>query len=122
MHLIEHVRPGGLVVLELRDRLTVETEDRFTSVVRRHLEQGCTRVVLDMARVPTIDSCGLGALAQASVSAWRRGARLRLIHVSGRNRRLLEVTRLLTALDVEAEREADDDPVVPSAAPRPASV
>jgi anti-anti-sigma factor len=110
MHFVEHLRPGQ-VVLELRDRLTVETEEQFTSAIRWHLAAGRTSVVLDMAQVPSIDSCGLGALAQASVSAWRRGGQLRLVNVSGRNRRLLAITGLLTALDVETREDEQPAPV-----------
>jgi anti-anti-sigma factor len=96
-----------VVIIEPKGRLTVETEAEFVLAVRRLLDAGRNRLVLDLADVPYIDSSGLGAIAYAYTSAWRRGGELKLLNVRGRNRRVLMVTKLLTVFDVfEAEDEA----------------
>jgi len=106
MHLIEHIHPD-LVILEPRERLTVENEAELREVVRRQLEGGRVRLVLDLAHVPYIDSCGLGTIAQTHLSARRLGGWLRLLNVTGRNRQLLTVTRLLSVIGVyEPEEQA----------------
>jgi anti-anti-sigma factor len=87
------------VILELVGRLTVETEADLKEAVRRQLESGRVNLVLDLARVPYIDSCGLGAMVQGYVSAHRLGGSLKLLNVRGRNRHLLTITRLLTVLE-----------------------
>jgi len=94
MHLIEHVHPD-VVILEPRERLTVENEGELKEIVRGHIEAGRVRLVLDLAHVPYIDSCGLGTIAQTHLSTSRRGGWLRLLNVRGRNLQLLTVTRLL---------------------------
>jgi len=94
MHLIEHVHPD-VVILEPRERLTLENEAELKEVVRGHIDAGRVRLVLDLAHVPYIDSCGLGTIAQTHLSARRRGGWLRLLNVNGRNLQLLTVTRLL---------------------------
>jgi anti-anti-sigma factor len=99
MHLIEHVHPG-LVILEPREQLTVENELDLRQAVKRHLEAGRVHLVLDLASVPYIDSCGLGTIAQTHLSTHRLGGWLRLLNVSGRNRQLLTVTRLLDVIGV----------------------
>jgi len=98
VQVIEHVRPS-LVILEPRGRLTVETETYLKDTVRRQLEAGRVHLVLDLAGVPYIDSCGLGTMVQAHVSALRGGGELKLRNVKGRNRQLLTVTRLLSVLE-----------------------
>jgi len=98
---------NGVVIITPRGRLTVETEGYFVQAVRRTLDEGRMRLVLNLADVPYMDSTGLGAIAHAYTSAWRRGGELKLLHVRQRNRHLLAVTRLLTVFDVfDSEEEA----------------
>ena len=99
MNLVEHIHPD-VVVIEPRERLTVENEADLRRVVRTHLEAGRVQLVLDLAHVPYIDSCGLGTIAQTYVSAHCRGGWLRLLNVTGRNLQLLSVTRLLTVIGI----------------------
>jgi anti-sigma B factor antagonist len=94
-----HVRPG-VTIVEPQGRLTVENESGLTDMIRGLHDAGQTRLVLDLRRVPAIDSCGLGAIAQACVSTWSRGGTLRLANVSDRNRELLTVTRLASVFAI----------------------
>jgi anti-anti-sigma factor len=99
MTINETVR-GDVRVLAPGGRLTVETEAVFTTAVRKAFAAGQMQLVLDLAGVPYVDSCGLGVLAQAYVAAFRRGGSVKLANVNGRNRRLLTITRLLTVFAV----------------------
>jgi anti-sigma B factor antagonist len=106
---IEETVRGNVVIIEPKGRLTVEIEEQFRDTVRRLLESGRTRLVLNLANVPSIDSCGLGAIVQGYISARRRGGDLKLLNVSGRNHHLLTITKLLTVFetyDSEDEVEA----------------
>ena len=99
---------GRIVIIEPKGRLTIETEEHFTRTVRRLIDAGHTRLVLNMADVPAMDCRGLGAIAQASIAARERGGELKLLNLTPRGRHLLTVTKLLTALstcDSEAEAE-----------------
>jgi anti-sigma B factor antagonist len=104
---VDHCILNGVVIISPRGRLTVETEAQFVQIVRQILNDGRTRLVLNLADVPYIDSSGLGAIAQAYTSAWRRGGELKLLHVKHRNRHLLTVTRLISVFEVfDSEDEA----------------
>ena len=106
MQLTEFVGPD-VVILGPRERLTVENEDEFKQIVRRYLDAGRVRLVLDLAHVPYIDSCGLGTIAQTHLTASDLGGWLKLHNVTGRNRQLLTVTRLLTVIGLyESEPQA----------------
>jgi anti-sigma B factor antagonist len=98
VQVFEHVY-SNVVVLELSERLTVETEADLKNAVRRQLDAGRRHLVLDMASVPYVDSCGLGTMVQAYVSAHRAGGTVRLLNVTPRVRQLLTITRLLTVFD-----------------------
>lgn len=99
MQVFEHVYPD-LVVLELRERLTVETEAALKDAVRRQLDAGRRHLVLDLARVPYVDSCGLGTMVQAYVSAHRAGGSVKLWNITPRVRQLLTITRLMTVFEL----------------------
>jgi len=97
-----------VVIIEPKERITVDTEAQFIEVVRALLEAGARRLVLNLIAVPYIDSVGLSAIVQAYTSARRRGGDLKFLHVRDRNRQLLKITRLLTvfeAYDTEDEVE-----------------
>ena len=105
---IEETVRHDVVILEPKGRLTVETEQQFKESIERWLEAGRTRLVLNLGHVPYIDSCGLGAIAQAYVATRQRGGKLKLLNVAGRNRHLMTVTKLLTIVETyDSEDEAE---------------
>ena len=99
---------NGVVFIEPKGRLTVETEADFVGTVRRLLDAGRIRLVLNLGDVPYIDSSGLGAIAHTYTSAWRLGGDLKLLNVKERNRQVLAVTKLLSIFEVF---ESEDDAV-----------
>ena len=104
----------GLLIIEPKERLTIETEPQFTEVVRTLLDAGPRRCALDLVDVPYVDSVGLGAIVQAYGSARHRGGDLKLLHASKRIGRLLAITKLFTVLKTydtedEVERSFDAD-------------
>ena len=92
---------GDVLVIEPKERLTIETEPEFASYFVRLLEAGHRNFALSLADVPYIDSVGLGAIVRAYTSARRRGGDLKLVNVEGKNRHLLEITKLLPVLNAE---------------------
>ncbi len=56
--------------------------------------------MLDLGRVPYVDSCGLGTMVQAYVSAHRAGGSVKLMNITPRVRQLLTITRLMTVFEL----------------------
>jgi anti-anti-sigma factor len=104
VRVIEHLMPAG-AILEPHAEITAETEAELREVVRRQLNAGRVNLVIDLAHVPYIDSCGLGRIVQAYVSAHRQGGGLKLVNVGDRVLHLLQVTRLLSVLEVSQPNE-----------------
>ena len=69
-------------------------KDLFTSQLRDLLEKGYRHFVLDLDRERRIDAAGLGALVAAWKTVHAAGGELKLTRVSGRTRRVLQVTGL----------------------------
>ena len=99
MIVIEHVR-SDVVILEPRGSLTADSEADLREAVRRQLSTGHVNLILDLAHVPHIDSCGLGRIVQAHVSAQHQGGRLTLMNVNARNRQTFTVTRVGAILEI----------------------
>ena len=89
-----------LVILEPNGRLTAETVDEFNLTVSKWVRRGWHDLILDLGFVTYLDSAGIGALAQLHISSQRRGGRAVFVHVAGKNRELLRITKLLTVFEV----------------------
>lgn len=75
--------------------------------VQSLLQQGHTKLLLDLSGVSYVDSAGLGELVQAYATTKNKGGALKLQGVGKRLRDLLVVTKLLTVFDTyDTEAEA----------------
>ena len=83
----------------------METIQYFRRAIARRIDQGWSRLILDLQNVDYIDSAGLGALVYAYTTSKRRGTRLVLVRVFGKNRELLRITKLLTVFEIYEDEE-----------------
>ena len=67
--------------------------------VRSLLEQGRTKLLLDLGAVSYVDSAGLGELVQAYATAKNKGGSLKLLRPAKRLKDLLTITKLVTVFD-----------------------
>lgn len=75
--------------------------------VRSLLQQGRTKLVVDLGNVSFVDSAGLGELVQAYATAKNKGGMLKLARTTKRLKDLLTVTKLVTVFDTfDSEAEA----------------
>ena len=108
-------RVGDVTILDLRGRLVADEEDvLFTGRIDALLAAGRRHFVVNFAQVTTIDSGGVGTLVAKYLSARRHGGDVRLVNLTPRTRRVLEITRLLevfASFDLEeaAVRSFDAD-------------
>jgi len=107
MHITER-KIHDVVVLDLEGRLTIgEGSDLLRDKVATVVSQGTSKVVLNLAGVPYIDSGGLGELVRCSMTAKKANGSVKLIGVSGRVVDLLTITKLITVFDThDSEQEA----------------
>ena len=98
---IAETRAGDITVLALSGRLVADEEDLvFAEHVDALVADDRIRVVVDFHDVTCIDSGGVGTLVAKFLSVRRRGGDMRLVRVTDRTRRVLEITRLLSVFQV----------------------
>ena len=88
-----HQKPEETVVA-LAGEIDIHTVSRLVAAVESSLENGPTRLLLDMAKVTFCDSQGLGTLVVLNRTATRARSSLVLTNVGEFLNRLLEVTGL----------------------------
>jgi anti-sigma B factor antagonist len=104
---INERRVGDVTILDLKGRLRVggNTVALHKSIRSLVLEKKIL-ILLNLAGVTYIDSCGLGELVASQVSLENKGGEIKLIGLTETLRELLTVTRILTVFDTY-ENEAD---------------
>lgn len=96
---IREVRGRVRAVLEIQGPLAAGSGTReILRRVRRLLNGGMRRVVIDLSRVPFVDCAGIGTLILCLKEAKRRGGDLRVHHCRGPLRRMLTLSALLDPL------------------------
>ena len=100
-------REGDVSVLDLKGRLRVGGNTvALHKSIRCLVVEKKTLILLNLAGVVYIDSCGLGELVASQISIENEGGKLKLVGLTDALRALLTVTRLLTIFD-SYDNEAD---------------
>jgi anti-sigma B factor antagonist len=86
-----------VLVLEIEGEIMGGSEtDKFRKFIDKAIEDDNIMVVVDLAKVPWMNSSGLGMLISALTSLRSSSGDLRLANVSERLRRPLKITKLDT--------------------------
>jgi anti-sigma B factor antagonist len=86
---------GDAVIVDLSGRLTMgEPAAAFREAIRRELDEGRRKFVVNLAGCEFLDSAGMGELATALVRIHNAGGQLRLLKLTKRVHDLLRIARL----------------------------
>jgi anti-sigma B factor antagonist len=86
---------GGVAVLDLAGKITAGFGDgKLREAVGKALEEGHPRILLNLEKVPYMDSAGLGALVACHVSAKNAGSVIKLLNPLKRVYDLLHIVKL----------------------------
>jgi anti-sigma B factor antagonist len=86
---------GSITVLTVEGDLVIgDPEALFKKTVTRLLEEGHTRLLVDLSAVRFLDSSGLGALVRAMTTSQSEGGQTKLVGAGPQVRKLLEMTKL----------------------------
>ena len=99
---------GDVTVLDMSGKITIgEGSVALRTAVRRLLEEGKKRILLNLAGVSYIDSSGIGELVSSFTAINKENGQLKLLNLTQKLQDLLAITKLLTVFDVyESEAEA----------------
>jgi anti-anti-sigma factor len=105
---IDQRRNADVTILDLKGKLRVGGNAMaLHRSIRSLILEKNTRIILNLAGVTFIDSCGLGELVASQVSMENKAGEIKLIGLTEQLRELLSATRLLAVFDTYAnEAEA----------------
>ena len=100
---IDQRRNADVTILDLKGRLRVGGNAvALHRSIRSLVLEKKTQIILNLAGVTFIDSCGLGELVASQVSVENKGGEIKLIGLTDQLRELFRATRLLAVFDVYA--------------------
>lgn len=105
---INERQAGDVTVLDMSGKITIgEGSVALRTAIRRLLEEGKKRILLNLAQVSYIDSSGIGELVSSYTAINKENGQLKLLNLTQKLQDLLTITKLLTVFDVyDNEAEA----------------
>lgn len=99
---------GEVRIIELGGKITIGSGDvKIRELISNALEDGKTKILLDLGKVTAIDSSGIGEMVACYTTVTKRDGQLKLLHLSPKINDILQVTQLITVFDVfDDEQEA----------------
>ena len=105
---INERQAGDVTVLDMSGRITIgEGSVALRTAIRRLLEEGKKKILLNLGGVGYIDSSGIGELVSSFTAINKEQGQLKLLKLTQKLRDLLAITKLLTVFDdYDDEQEA----------------
>ncbi len=105
---INERQAGDITVLDMSGRVTIgEGSVALRTAIRRLLEEGKKKILLNMGGVGYIDSSGIGELVSSFTAVNKENGTLKLLNLTQKIQDLLAITKLLTVFDVfDSESDA----------------
>ncbi len=96
-----HSKTDSVTLLSLKGTIVAgKDSETLSEMVTQFLEAGETRILLDLAQVNFIDSTGIGAIIRVHSAAMRKGAWVKLLHLTKRVYDVLQITRLSSVFEI----------------------
>ena len=94
-------RRSQVEVIQLRGQLRMgPAVDSLRQTIDEAFSSGDTRIVIDLAEVPMIDSSGIGLLVRSLTSAKHRGGSLKLVSPSKLALQTLKIVGLVNLFEI----------------------
>ena len=105
---IEERTVGDVTILELQGKLLIgEGDEILREKINSLVDAGKTKIIMNLAEVPYMDSAGLGEVVRCYTTVSRKNGKLKLLNLTKRLQDLLAITKLLTVFETyDSEDEA----------------
>jgi anti-sigma B factor antagonist len=101
-----HRDAGNVTVVDCSGKITLgDGSALLRKTIRGLLDEGRTRIVMNLADVDYIDSSGIGELVSGFTAVRGRAGELKLLHLTKKVKDLLQLTRLYTVFEVYSDEE-----------------
>jgi anti-sigma B factor antagonist len=98
---------GDIAVVDFSGKITLgEGSATLRKMVRELIDNGQRKILLNLGDVDYIDSSGIGEMVGAYTSVRTANGELKLVHLTKRVHDIIQITRLFTVFDVQADEAA----------------
>jgi anti-sigma B factor antagonist len=95
---------GPITLVDLSGRIALgEGSALLRKTIRDLIDEGKTKILLNLGDVNYIDSSGIGELVSGFTAVRSRGGELKLLNLTKKVHDLLQITKLFTVFDVYTE-------------------
>jgi anti-sigma B factor antagonist len=99
---VRHVE--DIAIIDISGRITLgEGNVMLRESIRQLLEKGNKKIILNLHGVGYVDSAGVGELVKSYTTIRSHGGQMKLVSLSQRLHDLLQMTRLYTVFDIQAD-------------------
>ena len=103
---VELLKPSpGVAIVELQGEVDIYSSPQFGEVLLRGIEEGATRIVVDLGKVTFIDSTALGVVVSGVKGVRAHSGRLDIVCQDENIRRIFEITGLDRILHMYHSRQ-----------------
>ena len=94
---IKERQAGDVTILDLSGKITIgEGSVQLREAVRKLLDEGKKKILLNLGDVSYVDSSGIGELVSSYTTTNNQGGQLKLLNLTKKIQDLLMITKLLT--------------------------
>src|SRR5881409_3364744 len=98
---------GEVTILDLSGKITIgEGSVQLREAVRKLLDEGKKKILLNLGDVSYVDSSGIGELVSSYTTTGHNGGQLKLLNQTKKIHDLLTITKLLTVFETFDKEEA----------------
>ena len=105
---IEKRKKGDVLILDLKGKILIgDGIDVLRDSINNANQEKESKILLNFAEVPYLDSTGLGEVVRSYTTITKEGGKVKIVNLTNKVKDLLSVTKLLTVFDTfENEDEA----------------
>jgi anti-sigma B factor antagonist len=103
---IKDRQAGDVTILDLSGKITIgEGSVQLREAVRRMLDEGKKKLLLNLGDVSYVDSSGIGELVSSYTTTGSNGGQLKLLNQTKKIHDLLTITKLVTVFETHDNEE-----------------
>jgi anti-sigma B factor antagonist len=104
---VKERQSGDVTVLDLSGKITIgEGSVQLRETVRKLLDDGKKKILLNLGDVSYVDSSGIGELVSSYTTTNNNGGTLKLLNLTKKIQDLLMITKLLTVFETHDNEDA----------------
>lgn len=99
-------KKDDVLILDLKGKILIgEGIEDLREVINAAVKEKETKILLNFADVPYLDSTGLGEVVRSYTTAKKEGGVVKIINLTNKVRDLLSVTKLITVFETFEEED-----------------